>query len=95
MAGGRVAASVQARTAIKGVETDFTNGITDLRSRFQSRNSVLTNPQEFDGPYADRYKAEVVPQVQQYLAKWDNDVKELTTKIDQILHGIMQAGGGG
>jgi hypothetical protein len=90
---GKVVASEQAKAEIKGLEADFTGGIADLRSKFARRNSILTNPMEWDGTHANTYKSQVVPQVQQLLGKWDEDVKQLSTQVNKILADIMAAGG--
>jgi hypothetical protein len=90
---GRVVASDSAKAEIKGLEADFTQGISDLRAKFGRRNAVLTNPNEWDGQHAQRYQNQVVPQVQSLLSKWDNDVKQLSTQINTILSDIMAAGG--
>jgi hypothetical protein len=90
---GRVVASEQAKAEITGLEGDFTQGIADLRSKFARRNSVLTNPLEWDGRHAQTYKSQVIPQVESLLKKWDADVKQLSTQINRILADIMTAGG--
>ena len=90
---GRVVASEQAKAEIKGLEADFTQGIADLRSKFSRRNSVLTDPLQWDGTHANTYKSQVIPQVQSLLSKWDTDVKQLSTQINKILADIMMAGG--
>jgi hypothetical protein len=89
----RVVASETAKAEINGLESDFTQGIAELRAKFNRRNTVLTNPLEWDGHHAQTYKAQVVPQVQGLLNKWDNDVKQLGTQINRILADIMAAGG--
>jgi len=90
---GRVVASEQAKAEITGLESDFAQGISDLRSKFARRNSVLTNPLEWDGRHAQTYKSQVIPQVESLLKKWDADVKQLSVQINRILADIMQAGG--
>ena len=90
---GRVVASDAARAEIKGLEGDFAQGIADLRTKFNRRNAVLTNPNEWDGQHAQRYQNQVVPQVQGLLSKWDSDVKQLSAHINSILSDIMTAGG--
>ena len=90
---GRVVASEQAKAEIKGLEADFNAGIADLRTKFGRRNSVLTDPMQWDGQHANTYKSQVVPQVQNLLQKWDQDVKQLSTQINKILADIMTAGG--
>jgi hypothetical protein len=82
-----------AKQEITGLEADFSQGIADLTAKFGRRNAVLTNPQNWDGRHANTYKAEVVPQVQSLLKKWDSDVKQLSTQINRILADIMTAGG--
>ncbi len=89
----RVAASESAKAEITGLEGDFTNGISDLRSKFHRRNAVLTNPMEWDGRHANTYRTQVIPQVEGLLGKWDNDVKQLSASINRILADIMAAGG--
>ena len=64
-----------------------------MRSKFARRNSVLTNPLEWDGRHAQTYKSQVIPQVEGLLKKWDADVKQLSVQINRILADIMQAGG--
>jgi hypothetical protein len=90
---GRVVASEQAKAEITGLESDFAQGIADLRSKFARRNSVLTNPLEWDGRHAQTYKSQVIPQVEGLLKKWDADVKQLSVQINRILADIMSAGG--
>ena len=90
---GRVVASEQAKAEIKGLEADFAQGISDLRSKFGRRNAVLTDPLQWDGTHANTYKSQVIPQVQSLLNKWDQDVKQLSTQINRILADIMAAGG--
>jgi hypothetical protein len=90
---GRVVATDQAKAEITGLEGDFTQGIAELRAKFARRNSVLTNPMEWDGRHAQTYKAQVVPQVEGLLKKWDGDVKQLSVSINRILSDIMLAGG--
>jgi hypothetical protein len=90
---GKVVASEQAKAEITGLEGDFNQGIADLRSKFARRNSVLTNPLEWDGRHAQQYKSQVVPQVEGLLKKWDADVKQLSVQINRILADIMTAGG--
>jgi hypothetical protein len=93
MSSGRVVASDQAKAEITGLESDFAQGIADLRSRFARRNAVLTNPLEWDGRHANTYKSQVIPQVEGLLKRWDADVKQLSTQINRILADIMAAGG--
>lgn len=90
---GRVVATDQARAEITGLESDFNQGIADLRSRFARRNSVLTNPLQWDGRHAQTYKSQVVPQIEGLFKKWDADVQQLSTSINRILADIMAAGG--
>ena len=90
---GRVVASDQAKAEIIGLEGDFTQGVADLRAKFARRNSVLTNPLEWDGRHAQTYKSQVIPQVEGLLKKWDADVKQLSVQINRILADIMSAGG--
>ncbi len=89
----RVVGSDSAKTEITGLENDFTQGIADLRSKFARRNTILTNPNEWDGRHAQTYRSQVVPQVEGLLKKWDSDVKQLSASINRILADIMTAGG--
>ena len=90
---GRVVASDQAKAEITGLESDFAQGIADLRAKFGRRNSVLTDPLQWDGKHANTYKSQIIPQVEGLLKKWDADVKQLSTQINRILADIMAAGG--
>jgi len=92
---GRVVASSQAKAEITGLESDFAQGIADLRAKFARRNSVLTNPLEWDGHHAQTYKSQVIPQIESLFKKWDTDVKQLSVQINRILADIMAAGGNG
>jgi uncharacterized protein YukE len=90
----RVAGSDEARAKIQWLEQQFSQGISDLRGKFGQANTVLEDPQHFDGPAAMQYKTQAVPEIQNLLNQWDQQVQKLSQDLNKIISNIMVAGGG-
>ena len=68
------------------------NQLPGLIGQLNSHGQQLSDPNNWDGPLAQRFRGEVWPQAQQNLKKMNQDLLHLQHQVSNILTNITQAG---
>jgi hypothetical protein len=93
MAAGRVTGSQEAKQEIQQMKQDFQNDLNTMKSQFSKHNSILSDPNHWEGRHAQEYRNNIAPQINNMLNKWQNDFTQLATQMDKIMQDILTAGG--
>jgi uncharacterized protein YukE len=91
---GRVLSSEQAKTSIQQMQAIINGGLTDQISQLDSQGKMLSDPNVWDGPLAERFRSGTWPETKAALEKCRTELEELRGQLQQISTNIMTAGGG-
>ncbi|MEV6055641.1 hypothetical protein [Streptomyces sp. NPDC052107] len=69
------------------------NQLPGLISQLNSHGQTLSDPNHWDGPLAQRFRAEVWPQAKGDLDKMKASLEHLQQQVQKILTNISHAGG--
>ncbi|KWZ72655.1 MAG: hypothetical protein E6700_06635 [Winkia neuii] len=90
----RVLSTEQAKSAISQLQSIINGGFTDQISQLDAQGKILSDPNVWDGPLAQRFRDQTWPETRQALDKARAELEELRGQLDQISQNIMTAGGG-
>jgi uncharacterized protein YukE len=90
----RVLSSEAAKAAIMQIQSIVTGGLSSEIQRLDSQGKILSQPDVWDGPLAQRFRDETWPGFKQTLDKTQQELEHLREQLNQIATNIMQAGGG-
>ena len=91
---GRVLSSEQAKSAITQMQSIINGGLTNEISSLDAQGKVLSDPNNWDGPLAERFRGSTWPETKSALDKAKVELEELRGQLQQISANIMTAGGG-
>jgi len=91
---GRVLSSEAAKSAITSMQSIITGGLTNEISSLDAQGKVLSDPNNWDGPLAERFRSSTWPETKAALDKAKTELDELRGQLQQISTNIMSAGGG-
>ena len=91
---GRVLSSEQAKSAITQMRSIITGGLETEISNLDAQGKVLSDPNNWDGPLAERFRGSTWPETKSALDKAKVELDELRGQLEQISTNIMSAGGG-
>ncbi len=89
----RVLATQQAKTSIQQVQGIINSGLAEQIAKLDAQGKVLSDPNVWDGPLAQRFRDETWPQTKSALEKAKQELEQLRGELDKISTNIMQAGG--
>ncbi len=90
----RVLSTEQAKTAINQIQSIVNGGLTDQISQLDAQGRILSDPNVWDGPLAERFRGDTWPETKAALDKAKTELEELRSQLQQISTNIFQAGGG-
>ena len=90
----RVLSTEQAKAAIQQIQSIINGGLTDQISQLDSQGRILSDPNVWDGPLAERFRGQTWPETRAALEKAKTELEELRGQLQQISTNIFQAGGG-
>lgn len=90
----RVLSTEQAKAAIQQIQSIINGGLTDQISQLDAQGRVLSDPNVWDGPLAERFRSQTWPETRAALEKAKTELEELRGQLQQISTNIFQAGGG-
>ena len=91
---GRVLSSEQAKSAITQMRSIISGGLKTEISNLDAQGKVLSDPNNWDGPLAERFRGSTWPETKSALDKAKVELDELRGQLEQISANIMTAGGG-
>lgn len=94
MSNDRVLSTQAAKDAIQKLMSTINGGFTTEITNLDSQGKILSDPNNWDGPLAQRFRSETWPQTKTALDKAKTELDELQKQLDQIARNIMSAGGG-
>jgi uncharacterized protein YukE len=94
MPAGRVLSSEQAKSAITQMQAIINGGLTNEINNLNTQGQALSDPNNWDGPLADRFRSATWPETKAALDKAKIELEELRGQLQQISTNIMTAGGG-
>ena len=94
MPAGRVLSSEQAKSAITQMQSIINGGLTNEINNLNTQGTVLSDPNNWDGPLAERFRSSTWPETKSALDKAKVELEELRGQLQQISTNIMTAGGG-
>ncbi|MCL2552898.1 MAG: pyrophosphorylase [Actinomycetia bacterium] len=71
----------------------ITNQLPGLISQLNGHGQTLSDPNQWDGPLAQRFRGEVWPQAKGDLDKMKASLEHLQQQVQKILTNISHAGG--
>lgn len=90
----RVLSTEQAKSAIQQIQNIINGGLTDQIAQLDSQGKVLSDPNVWDGPLAERFRSQTWPETNQALQKAKSELEDLRNQLQQIATNIFTAGGG-
>ena len=90
----RVLSSGTAKTAIQQMSSIINGGLTDQINQLDTKGQQLSDPNNWDGPLAEKFRSSTWPETKSALDKAKTELEELRVQLDQISQNIMTAGGG-
>jgi len=94
MPAGRVLSTEQAKSAIVQLQSIINGGLTNEISKLDTQGRALSDPNNWDGPLAERFRVSTWPETKAALDKAKTELEELRGQLHQISSNIMAAGGG-
>jgi uncharacterized protein YukE len=89
----RILSTEQAKTSIRQIQSIITGGLTDQIAQLDAQGRVLSDPNVWDGPLAERFRSSTWPETKSALDKAKAELEELRGQLDQIAANIFSAGG--
>lgn len=90
----RVLSSQQAKDAITQIQNIVNGGFADQIAALDQQGKILSDPNTWDGPLAERFRSSTWPETKLALDKAKQELEELRTQLGQISTNIFTAGGG-
>lgn len=90
----RVLSTEQAKSAISQLQSIINGGLTDQLSQLDSQGRVLSDPNVWDGPLAERFRSQTWPETRAALERAKTELEQLRGQLQQISTNIFSAGGG-
>ncbi len=90
----RVLSTDQAKSAIQQMQSIINGGLTDQISQLDAQGRLLSDPNVWDGPLAERFRGSTWPETRAALDKAKVELEELRGQLQQIAQNIFTAGGG-
>jgi uncharacterized protein YukE len=94
MPAGRVLSSEQAKSAITQMQSIINGGLTNEINNLNTQGQALSDPNNWDGPLAERFRGSTWPETKAALDRAKVELEELRGQLQQISTNIMTAGGG-
>ena len=94
MSDEKVLTTPEAKAAIKSLQSLITGGFTGEITKLDAQGKQLSDPNNWDGPLAERFRSATWPETKSALDKAKTELEELRVQLDQISQNIMTAGGG-
>lgn len=92
MSDEKVLTTPEAKAAIKSLQSLITGGFTGEISKLDAQGKQLSDPNNWDGPLARRFRSDTWPGVHSSLQKAKTELEELRGQLDKIAQNITQAG---
>lgn len=90
----RVLSTEQAKSAIHQIQNIINGGLTEQINQLNAQGQILSDPNVWDGPLAERFRGQTWPETHQALQKAKSELEELRAQLQQIATNIFTAGGG-
>lgn len=90
----RVLSTQQAKDAITQIQNIVNGGFADQIVALDQQGKILSDPNTWDGPLAERFRSSTWPETKLALDKAKQELEELRTQLGQISTNIFTAGGG-
>lgn len=90
----RVLSTEQAKSAIQQLQAIINGGLTDQITQLDAQGKVLSDPNTWDGPLAEKFRGSTWPETRAALEKAKTELEELRGQLQQISTNIFSAGGG-
>ena len=90
----RTLVSPAAATAAQQMKSILQGGLRSEIQRLDSQAKVLSEPNNWDGGNAIRFRSDIWPSANRTLQTLLQDLDKLQNALDQCLHDIATAGGG-
>ncbi len=90
----RVLSSGTAKSAIQAMSALINGGLTDQINQLDAKGKELSDPNNWDGPLAEKFRSSTWPETKSALDRAKMELDELRQQLDQISQNIMTAGGG-
>ena len=90
----RVLSTDQAKSAIQQMQSIINGVLTDQISQLDAQGRLLSDPNVWDGPLAERFRGSTWPGTRAALDKAKVELEELRGQLQQIAQNIFTAGGG-
>ena len=89
----RVLSTDRAKSAIQQVQAIINGGLTEEITKLDAQGKVLSEPDTWDGPLAQRFRDQIWPETKTALDNARRELEELRQQLEQISRNIMTAGG--
>ncbi|MER6305410.1 hypothetical protein [Streptomyces sp. NPDC001657] len=93
MPSDKVLSSGEAHQEIAKMMTLATHQFPALIKQLNGHGQLLSDPNHWDGPLAQRFRGEVWPQVHSDMEKMRGSLEHLQQQVQKILTAISRAGG--
>jgi Asp-tRNA(Asn)/Glu-tRNA(Gln) amidotransferase C subunit len=90
----RVLSTEQAKSAIQQMQSIINGGFTDQITQLDSQGKMLSDPNVWDGPLAEKFRGSTWPETRAALEKAKQELEQLRGQLQSISQNIFTAGGG-
>ena len=92
MSDDKVLTTPEAKSAIRALQSSITGGFTSELTKLDQHGKQLSDPSNWDGPLARRFRSDTWPAVHSSLQKAKQELEELRGQLDKIAQNITSAG---
>ncbi len=90
----RVLSTEAAKAAIKQIQSIINGGLTEQITALDSQGKILSEPNNWDGPLAEKFRNDTWPTTNTALKNAIKKLEELHSELNTISTNIFTAGGG-
>lgn len=93
MAGGLVSADTAAQQQVQQLSSYVNSDLPAALQKLTKLADNLNANQRFQGRYADEYRGQAYPSIQQSTKQMNQDLTQMSQSLAKIVQGILTAGG--
>ena len=89
----RVLSTEQAKQAIQQLQSIINGGFNEQITQLDNQGQILSDPNVWDGPLAERFRTGTWPETRQALRRAKDELEQLNSQLQRISADIFSAGG--
>lgn len=83
----------EAKSAIQSLQSIISGGLTDQITQLDAKGRILSDPNVWDGPLAQKFRNSTWPETKAALDKAKTELERLREQLQSITDDIFRAGG--